>query len=143
MKFKDYIKVNWTKPDFKDEAGEYFENEPTKDYLKSKDIEFKTEKELFDFLQKGKMTQISAKELSKNYENLSLTDAEFKDDMKDPAYAKSYNSMEKELEDRGTITLPSPIILKVGTTATYYGFAGNRRINFAINNNLPLTVWLR
>jgi hypothetical protein len=140
MESRSTLRIKWVRPDVRDEVGEYFENDHTKKFLKSKGISFKTEKELLDFLNSGELVSITKNELLTDFENMTLRDVDFLDELKDIEYRKSFESMEKNLIDTGTIALPAPIILKIGTT--YYGFAGNRRTNLAFKHNLPLKVWL-
>ena len=137
---KSSYTIEWTNPDLGEEVGEYTENDFTKKYLKSNGIEFKTEKELLSFLELGKLVTITKDELMKKYENLTLSDKDFEDELKDSEYKKSFQSMEKTLENKKNIKLPSPIVLKINDT--YYGFAGNRRMNLAFKYSIPLKVWL-
>gem|GEM_PF-6443852 len=119
--------------------GEYTENEYTKHWLKEKGIVFNTDKEVLSFLGTGKITPVTKEELMKKYDNLTLKPSEFEQELKDSEYMKSFRSMEDVLA-RGSITLPAPIILFID--GTYYGFAGNRRLNLAIKHNIPIKVWL-
>ena len=144
MKFKHYLlleatssNLTWQTPNIDDEAGEYFENPYTKNFLKKKGIEFKNKKELKNAFNKGVHTHISKEELLKNNHNMTLDPSEFEKELADPEYRKSYNSMEQAVKSGKPVTLPSPIILKL-KGGLHYGFAGNRRINLALRNNLPL-----
>ena len=130
--------ITWVKPILKDEFGEYFENSYTKKMFAKLGYKFKTHADLLTFLDKGKLTTITKEELESNYNNLTLDDKEFKDEIADAEYAQSYNDMKRDME-KG-VTLPAPIIIKFGDM--YYGYAGNRRTNLAFRNNLPLKVWL-
>jgi hypothetical protein len=131
--------IVWVKPNLPEEVGEYTENDYTKQWLKSKGIVFNSDKEVMSFLNSGKMTPVSKEELMKKYDNITLNPSEFEQELKDPEYLKSFQSMEDVLA-KGSITLPAPIILLVD--GTYFGFAGNRRLNLAIKHNLPIKVWL-
>ena len=51
--------IIWTVPNFKDEAGEYLENVPTKEFLKSFGVSFNTESEVIDFLKSGKLADVT------------------------------------------------------------------------------------
>jgi len=133
------MKINWIKPDFKSEYGEYFENSVTKNYFKSKGLVFKQKSELDKFLSNGKLLPISKSTLDSNYENITLKDSEFNNELKDYEYSSSYISMLENLIS-GSLSLPAPIIIKFNKT--YYGFAGNRRINLAFRNSISLSVWM-
>ena len=85
------------------------------------------------------MVSVTKEELLKKYDNLTLKPEEFEQELRDPEYLKFFQSMESVLA-RGSITLPAPIVLLIG--GTYYGFAGNRRINLAIKHNIPIEAWL-
>ena len=131
--------ITWTAPDLQSEVGEYLENPHTKTFLKSKGLEFKDEKEVLSFLKTGKLIPVTKEELTSRFDNIS-TDSDFEKELKDRVYQRSYKSMEKELAEKGSITLPAPIILKIGDV--YYGFSGNRRMNLAFRHDIPLKVWL-
>lgn len=131
--------IRWVKPPLSEELGEYFENDSTKDALEKRGIVFETEEELLDFLSSGSLVDITQQQLQlSDCENLTLTSDDFEDELQDPEYRRSYDAMQQGLE-KG-LALPAPIIIQLGST--YYGFAGNRRMNLAFNNNLPLKVWL-
>lgn len=128
--------ITWTMPDFEEELGEYFENAYTKEAFKEHGFYFSYDEDLLDFLKTGSLVDITKEELSTNYDNITIKG--FEDELKDEEYAGSYNSMQSELEEG--LTLPAPIVIKFGSL--YYGFAGNRRMNLAWNNDVPLKVWL-
>lgn len=135
------LSITWTKPNLKDEIGEYFENNVTKKYLKELGISFETDKELISYLEKGgKLVTITKDELIENYDNLTMTEYDFEEELKDQEYSASFKLMEKQLKKNSTITLPAPIILLLD--GTYYGFAGNRRMNLAFKYDIQLKVWL-
>lgn len=76
------------------------------------------------------------------------------DNISTGAYGKSYgdviNKLAEDLKKDGHLDLPAPIVLKFinfGETRTssessYYLFSGNRRINLALQYNLPIKVWV-
>lgn len=132
--------IIWTAPDLSEEFGEYFDNSYTKKYLKGKGLSFKTKDELAAFLKTGKLVPITRDELKTNFNNLTLRDRDFADEIKNPKYRASYESMKQELTHKGKITLPAPIIFDLD--GLYYGFAGNRRMNLAFKYGLPLKVWM-
>lgn len=131
--------IKWIKPNFSEEVGEYFENQQTKSYLFNKGYEFSNDKELIDFLSKGKMKELSKIELART-ENLTTNPSDFEEELKEEGYSDSYNSMRDKLNKDIKISLPAPILLK--TENRYYGFSGNRRMNLAWNNNLPVKFWV-
>jgi len=131
--------IVWTKPNIKDELGEYFENSFTKAYFKKMGYVFKTDKELTDFLSAGTLTSVTRAEF-KTADNMTLTDRDFDKELKDKEYAKSYVSMCEGLIKDPNMPLPAPIVIRFGKK--YYGFAGNRRMNLAFRNGLRLKVFL-
>ena len=133
-------KITWIVPKLNEEIGEYFENDYAKKFLKSKGIVFKSDDDILLFLGNGKLVSITRDELIKKFNNLTLTYSDFMDELKDPEYKKSFESMEKKLKNDGIITLPAPIVLKI--KGEYYGFSGNRRMNLAFKNNIQLKIWL-
>jgi len=132
--------INWKKPDLSDEIEEYTGNNYTKNFFKKKGLIFKSDKEVLDFLNSGKSVTITHSQLSSHYDNLTLDSKHFESELADPDYALSFRSMEKILQDKGTITLPMPIIINF--RGLYYGYAGNRRMNLAFKYGIPLKVWL-
>ena len=139
ISFKQFIcessNITWGKPDFKEEWGEYFENSYTKRYFKKRGLVFKSDEELYDFLNSGTLTRITKQELSTKYTNLTLDDKDFDNEISDPEYRQSYDSMQNAKK------LPAPIIVRF-KDGTYFGFAGNRRTNTAFRKGIPLKVWL-
>jgi len=131
--------IKWTKPNLRDELGEYFENQDTKTYLFKKGYQFTSDEELLDFLSRGKMKELSRFQLA-GMDNITTNPDDFQKELKEEGYADSYNLMRKELQSKTKITLPAPILLKIGNR--YYGFAGNRRMNLAWSNNLPVKFWI-
>ena len=133
-------KIKWVKPDFKTELAEYFNNSYAKTFFKKRGLVFKYKPELEGFLSAGKLERITKQMLLANPDNISLTEADFKIVIKDEEYSASYISMCEALIQEGSLTMPAPIIIKFGRT--YYGYAGNKRINLAFRNKIPLMVWL-
>ena len=134
------MKINWTKPDPNSELGEYFENDFTKKFFKTKGLMFDTHEDLIRFLETGILLDIDPQKFNVgNTVNMTLTKKEFEDELKDPDYKKSFNSMESVLLKQKTITLPAPIIVKF--YGLFFGFAGNRRMNLAIKYGIPLKIW--
>ena len=131
--------INWVVPDFKQEFGEYFENPYTKNFVDTKVRMFENKEELLGFLHKGKLVSITKRELGKINDNMTLKDSDFEKELEEADYRISFDSMEKELIEKGSIILPAPIVLK---TFCYYGFSGNRRMNLAFRHKIPLKVWL-
>jgi tRNA nucleotidyltransferase (CCA-adding enzyme) len=134
--------INWVKPDFESETEEYFFNHVTKKFLKDKNIEFETKKDLIDFLELGKLVNISKDDM-KNFYNVTYKKEDFEKELKElPGYRTNYHSMKKELLNKKSLTLPAPIILHINKDNSYCGFSGNRRTNLAFNYNIPLKVWM-
>jgi len=131
--------IDWEKPDFREETGEYFENQFTKDWLQEKGIVFKTEQELIEAFSTGSLETITQEQL-KNSENITHKTEDFEAELANREYKESFESMETNLVNEGEITLPAPIILYIKNT--YYGFAGNRRMNLAFKYGLPLKAWI-
>jgi hypothetical protein len=134
------MNISWTPPKFESGTEEYFENEHTKKYLANKGIKFESPEELISFLRSGKSERLSISELSSGFKNLSLDPEDFKKELSDKEYAKSFKSMEKELNEKGNITLESPILLKLDHE--FYCFSGNRRVNLAKKYDIPVSFWV-
>jgi len=72
--------------------------------------------------------------------NITLSSEAFEKEFSDPIYANSYKTMVKDVCEKEVLTLPAPILIQFGETL--FGFAGNRRINLAKNQDIPLKIWL-
>jgi len=131
-------KITWKKPDLREEVDEYFENDVTKRFFSKHGLEFGDDEELLDFLRNGKLVNITRKDL-KDSENITTDPLEFADELKDSEYRTSYSEMQGALS-KGSITLPAPILIKFGDT--YYGFAGNRRMNLSWANGEGVKFWV-
>ena len=80
-------------------------------------------------------------------------DFEF-DNIVNGAYGKAYGdvlgTLAKDLKEKGSLELPAPIIIRFvnfGETRTssessYYLLSGNRRINLALQYNIPIKAWV-
>lgn len=134
------LEIKWKKPDLKDEAKEYFENEMVKQYLEKNGIEFKDENKVYAFLKKGNLEEVNRMTLSNNYDNMTLLQSEFEKKLMNPEYEKSFVDMEEELLKNKTIQLPAPILIKIKDD--YYGYSGHKRMNLAWKNNLPVKFWV-
>lgn len=70
------------------------------------------------------------------------------------AYGKAYGDVlaqiSEDLKNEGSLSLPAPIVIRFinfGETRTsaessYYLFSGNRRLNLALQYNIPIKVWI-
>jgi hypothetical protein len=134
------MKIIWTKPVLSSEIGEYFENDFTKNFFKNKGLIFDAHEELTSFLKTGTLVEIDPKKFNAgNTVNMTLTEKDFEEELKDPGYKKSWKSMESALVEQGEISLPAPIV--VDFSGLFFGFAGNRRMNLALKYGVPLKVW--
>lgn len=79
-------RINWTIPYFKEEVGEYFENQYTIGKFKERGLVFNSNEELINFLKKGALKSISN---LTNVENITLTEKDFKNEMINPNYKKA------------------------------------------------------
>jgi len=131
-------KIIWKKPNLKNELGEYFENNYTKRFFDKMGLRFEKGNDLYSFLSNGKMTKLSKKDLVGS-ENITIESKDFSNEIKDEQYAKNYNKMKEDLQS-GKLKLEAPILIKFQDF--YYGFSGNRRMNLAWNNNIPVEFWV-
>jgi hypothetical protein len=133
-------KITWHKPDFAEEAAEYFENPHTRKQFAKRGLRFNDKQEFIDFLEaNGRLTQVTERELEKRPENMTLDAEEFAEELSDPEYAESYWSLEYALAN-GKANFPAPIVFDFGDA--YYLLSGNRRLNLAFNNNESLIAWM-
>jgi len=131
--------IVWTKPKFRSETDEYFDNPYAQRYLAELGLDFQNKKQLFKFLGKGSHKTLTKKQLGKCF-NFTLDDSDFDRVIRDPKLGESYKSMEADLKSNGSIKLESPILIKAGRN--YYGFSGNRRTNLGYRNNVPVNFWV-
>jgi len=158
--------INWEKPDLAEEIDHYDDKAKLEFYqhnitIGNKDIgkvsprATKFYKYISEPFKKG------------HYENLPIiSDDEFNvnkiqnlmafefDNITTGAYGKSYGDVlikiAEDLKNDGSLNLPAPIFIRfinVGETRTsfessYYLFSGNRRINLALQYNIPIKVWV-
>ena len=139
-KYSSEVFIDWILPTLYEEYGEYFENEDTIAYLNGKGISFQNEEELLNVLSTGVPQEITKEILVASGVNVTTSTSDFRNELVDDEYAKSYHDMEDTLNKERDITLPMPILLKIGPI--YYGFAGNRRMNLAWNYNLDVTFFV-
>lgn len=135
------LRINWVKPNFSEEVGEYKENVKTKNFLKSKDIEFNNARDLIKTLERGSLVYMP-RESTQKFKNVTWKKEDFERELKDPEYKQNYDKMEKDLFEIKSLNLPAPIILHLVNDNRYWGFSGNRRTNLAFNYNIPLKVWM-
>jgi len=130
-------KIEWKKPDVSKEADEYFNNAITSSTLLKAKVKFNNLKEFEDKFKKGKVEDLPVAGL----QNITTSPDDFKIELNVPEYRYSYESMKKELIDKGYIALEMPIIVKLNDDK-YWGFSGNRRTNLAFEFGIPVKVWM-
>ena len=125
--------IKWSNADISKETDEYFDNEFTKPFFEKQGLIFSTPEEFIDFCSKnGKYEVISKEELLKHkIVNMTIKFEDFKKELENPRYRKSFESMVSYAIKNGNITLPSPALFYFVKKNMYYGFAGNRRTNLA------------
>lgn len=131
--------IKWTKPNVVEELDEYTQNASTKNFLFKKGYNFEKPEDLKKFLLGGKMEIVLPHKIS-SMQNLTVDPKEFQKEIEDSEYGSSYKSMRDELQKEKKINLPSPIAFK--SENQYYLFSGNRRVNLAIANELPVKFWV-
>jgi hypothetical protein len=127
--------INWSDPKVSKESDEYFSNRYTRIEFKKYGLVFKTKTEFLNFCKENGKYKVIAKDelLRHNINNMTTTVENFKRELAEysPKYRKSFESMINYAIKHGSVTLPSPILFYFVNQDTYYGFAGNRRTNFA------------
>ena len=130
---KQIVIIEWSKVDISQEVGEYFDNNFTNKFFKKQGLIFSTSEEFIDFCNKnGKYKTISKEELlSHKIVNMTIKIEDFKRELENPRYKRNFESMVNYALTHGSVMLPSPTLFYFIKSDTYYGFAGNRRTNFA------------
>jgi len=130
-------KINWKKPDVSKEAEEYFNNAVTYAAFLKEKVKFKNIKEFEEKFKKGKVEDLPVTGL----QNITTSPEDFQRELNNPEYRASYDSLKKELMNKGNISLEMPIIVKLNDDK-YWGFSGNRRTNLAFEFGIPVKVWM-
>lgn len=165
-KYNSKLKIEWRKPDLAEEIDHYDDKAKLEFYqhnitIGSKDIgkgparSTKFYRYISEPFKKGKVETLptfSDDEFNvKRMQN--LMSYEF-DNIVAGAYGKAYGKVltkiADELKEKGSITLPRPIIFKFvnfGETRTssedsYYLFSGNRIVNLALHYNIPIEAYV-
>ena len=160
------LNIKWIEPDLAEEIDHYDDKAKLEFYqhnitIGNRDIEksspraTKFYRYIIEPFKKGSMETlpvVSDDEFNVNRIQ-NLMSYEF-DNIVAGAYGKSYgevlSKMAEDLKKEGSLTLPAPIVVRFinfGETRTssessYYLFSGNRRINLALQYNLPIKVWV-
>ena len=160
------LKIKWTEPDLGQEVIHYDDKAKIEFYqhnitIGNKDIgkaaprSTKFYKYIIEPFKKGRYETLPI--TSEDTFNVSkiqnLMDFEF-DNIVNGAYGKAYGdvlvTLANDLKSKGKLDLPAPIVIRFvnfGETRTssessYYLFSGNRRINLALQYNIPIKVWV-
>lgn len=160
------LSIKWVEPDLAEEIEHYNDKAKLEFYqhnitIGNKDIgkasprSTKFYRYISEPFKKGKMKDlplVSDDEFNMN-KIQNLMNFEF-DNIISGAYGKAYGEVLTQLADdlkkTGKITLPAPIVVRFinfGETRTssessYYLFSGNRRLNLALQYNIPIKVWV-
>jgi hypothetical protein len=160
------LKIKWTEPDLGQEVIHYDDKAKIEFYqhnitIGNRDIgkvsprATKFYKYIIEPFRKGKYENLPI--VSEDSFNISkiqnLMDYEF-DNIVNGSYGKSYGdvlvTLTNDLKSKGELELPAPIVIRFvnfGETRTssessYYLFSGNRRINLALQYNIPVKIWV-
>jgi hypothetical protein len=160
------LKINWVEPDLAEEIEHYDDKAKLEFYqhnitIGNRDIgkvsprSTKFYKYILDPFKKGKLEELPT--VSEDEFNVNriqnLMSYEF-DNIVAGAYGKAYGEvlgkMADDLKKEGEITLPAPILIRFinfgetrsSSESSYYLFSGNRRINLALQYNIPIEVWV-
>jgi hypothetical protein len=160
------LSIKWVEPDLAEEILHYDDKAKLEFYqhnitIGNRDVEkvspkaTKFYKYIIEPFKKGKLEElpiVSDDEFNVNRIQ-NLMSYEF-DNIVSGAYGKAYGEvlgkMTEDLKNEGSLTLPAPIIIRFinfGETRTsaessYYLFSGNRRINLALQYNIPVEAWV-
>jgi hypothetical protein len=132
-------KIKWIRPRLADDVDEYTKNKDVKKFFKSKGLEFEKETEVLDFLKTGKSVSMTKKVLMKKTERLTFG-KEFHEELDKTDFVRSYEALKDKINAGKSVSLPQAVLVKFGNLI--YGFAGERRINLALETEAPLKVWL-
>lgn len=160
------LSIKWLEPDLAEEISHYDNKAKLEFYqhnitIGNKDIDkvspksTKFYKYIIEPFKKGKMETlpiVSDDEFNVNRIQ-NLLSYEF-DNIVSGAYGKSYGEvltkMTEDLKSQGSLSLPAPIIIRFinfgetrnSSESSYYLFSGNRRVNLALQYNIPIEAWI-
>lgn len=160
------LKINWVEPDLAEEIEHYDDKAKLEFYqhnitIGNKDIgkvparSSKFYRYISEPFKKGEFKSlplVSDDEFNVNRIQ-NLMNFEF-DNITAGAYGKAYgevlSQLAEDLKMKGSITLPAPIVIRFinfgetrsSSESSYYLFSGNRRLNLALQYNLPIKVWV-
>jgi len=124
--------IAWMKPNTLQEAGEYFKNPKTKDWVYAQGREFLTKKEFTDKFNTGELTIYSEPVVELlNFEELKEGNSY------NSQYIKEYINM-LGVAQTDEFLFQAPIVIEGSED---YLFSGNRRCNMALFLNQELWVW--
>ena len=160
------LKIKWVQPDLSEEIHHYTDavrtefyqhniDIPNTDISKAKAEGTKFYKYISQPFSRGKMEELPlySEDEFQVTKVQNLDSYEFENIIAG-AYGKGYGKVMKkvadDLKEKGTLTLPAPIVIRFinfGETrrkgeASYYLFSGNRRINLALYYGIPIDVWV-
>lgn len=160
------LKINWTKPDLSEEISHYDDKAKLEFYqhnitIGNKDIgktsprSTKFYKYISEPFRKGHFEQIPiVSETGLDVNSIQNFMVYEYDNIVNGAYGRAYGDVllkiTDELKKSGSISLPTPIVIKFinfGETrtseeASYYLFSGNRIANLALQYNIPIKAWV-
>ena len=163
---KKNLTINWIKPDLSEEISHYDDRAKLEFYqhnitIGNKDIGKTTPratkfyKYIIEPFRRGEFRNIPiTSEDSFDVNGIQNFMAYEYDNIVNGAYGRSYGDVlvktSEELKKKGSITLPSPIVIRFinfGETRTseessYYLFSGNRIANLALQYNIPIKAWV-
>ena len=160
------LKINWVEPDLAEEIEHYDDKAKLEFYqhnitIGNKDIgkttprSTKFYKYISEPFKKGELKLlplVSDEEFNAN-KIQNLMNFEF-DNITAGAYGKAYgdvlSQLAEDLKRKGSLTLPAPIVIRFinfgetrsSSESSYYLFSGNRRLNLALQYNIPIKVWV-
>ena len=131
--------VKWQNPVVSNELHNYFGNAETCAFFIKHGLKFSEEKELRQFLSRGKLVTLPDDILFK-VKNFAFSSKDLEDKLKDQTYALSYKQIENKIEQGDTL-LEAPIIIKF-KDGTYWFFSGRKRAYAARKQGVPVQYFL-
>jgi len=131
--------IKWENPIISGELNSYFENPEACSFFGKKGLRFSDERELRNFLSKGKLVYLSDDTINK-IENFASSTKELEERLNDQTYSQSYKELEHKIE-QGDLLLEAPIIVKF-KDGSYWGLSGRKRAYVARRNGIPVQYFL-
>lgn len=130
--------IIWTRPDPNKVTYNFFKDKNKQNFLKDLGYSF-TEDSMTELIRTGSFDVLKKEALLNNSENMILIDRDIEDALKSKPFANDLFDNVQDLETRGSLTLPAPVLIKI--KGDYFSI-GNDHYVLAFRYNEPVRFWV-